>query len=177
MRFITLLLSHTVLCSFLKSNYLTYDNSNSDYEEIIKYNFSDELFHEFTRLGTHIFNLATDKYVTDSINIEQHNDDKQRIEELLFEQAMLDNRSAQVDASHRLEGISSIGNDSVFSTRYISAILSNLDNGKAALKSYFKNEKFLSKVCAGEQAFRIMNDKFEKYLKCLYDLESFSVAY
>lgn len=176
-RFIILLLSHCLLRDFLKmQNYLEERIDNFDYEEILSYNFSSSIADEFKTLHNDIFKLKCHDFIF-SKSIIGENADQTKVEKYLFRQAMRDNQAAISSDSKRLEGISQIGSESVFSFDIMPTILSFIDTGKAALKTSYKNNRFVSMIYPGEQAFRIMEDKFKPYLGYLYRLERYSVLY
>lgn len=176
-RFIILLLSHCLLRDFLKmQNYLEESLDNFDYKEILNYNFSSDVANEFRTLHYDIFKSKCFDFIFPKSRIGETADET-NVEKCLFHQAMRDNQAAASSNSKRLEGISQIGDESVFSFDIMPTILSFIDTGKAALKTSYNNNRFVSMIYPGEQAFRIMEDKFKPYLGYLYRLERYSVLY
>lgn len=176
LRLMILLLSHGLLCSFLNSqNFLECSLEKFDYQEILKYNFTDRFAREFNLVHK---TVCDSKFNNFEFNRYNGLDiiDEDEVEEFIFRRAMMDNEVAVSEESKRLEGISSIENKSVFSFSVMPKILSLIDNGKAALKSFFDNmnKRFVTLAYPGEQAFRIMEDKFKKYLIYLHHIERYS---
>lgn len=172
-RLAILLVSHNLLCNFLNTYKDFFDRSVGffDSEEILDYNFIIGLDKCFESLTSQ---FKTNSLFDFNCVIDEIYNPTEDIELFLFQKAMLDNKAAFLGAFHRLDGFSCLKNNSVFSNSVMPQVLSFIDNGRAALKSFYLDGKFESLLYPGEQAFRIMEDKFLKYLPCLHYLERYS---
>lgn len=174
MRLLSLLLSHILLRDFLSKNDIITDRNDFDYEEIIQYNFSDiflvsfELFDEkISKLTKEYFTYSTKDILTDFHELEDY----------VFWKAMEDNNSAASNSTQRQAGFNGFKGEYLFSQKYVGGLMTMIDNGLAALRTHFSSEDHLGVSLAypGEQAFRIMNDKYPDLLPAMYALEN--IAY
>lgn len=165
-----------MLCAFLNlQNSLVCTFDNFDYEEILHYNFKDDLVQEFEQIHETYYMSKCIGCTFNKGDISEFVNEEE-IEEFMFRRAMMDNQNAISETSNRLDGVSEIEGRSIFMPSIMPTILTFIDNGKAALRSFFDNStcKYVSKVFPGEQAFRIMEDKFKKYLLYLHHIERYS---
>lgn len=172
LRLLTLLLSHILLCDFLKSNEIkVYDDKDFDYKEVIEYNFSKELSDDFKQFNLSVLN-STDSlfdYCADGMYLSC-----QEFEDYVFEKAMQDNKLAYSNSEVRQDGFNIFNGESIFSSKYISILMTLLDNGIAALKTFFERDKGVSYIYPGEQAFRVMSNKFGHLLPTMHSIENIS---
>jgi hypothetical protein len=178
-QFITLILSHILLCDFLKQD-KTLKSSDvykcMDSDEILKHNFSIQINDEFSKISNEIYHWSNSNYIFTDTKVDSNLDDE-IFDRYLFYRAMLDNNEARTIIDKRMDGFSDINSESVFSKKYMPKVLLFIDHGKAALKAVYSNGLFSSVLHPGEQAFRIMNDKFSKHLPYLAYLERYSKFY
>ena len=184
-RLVHLLLSHVILVDFLNHYLKTELNDAScinhlDYEQIIKCNFDGKISSEFSSFHNE---LCNDNVLQD-INLQDFysqtkivSDCEDELSTAIFTRAMQDNEAAIEGKENRLAGMN-IADDShkrILDFAF-TRLLSFIDNGIATLKSFFDEEtnSFLSAIYPGEQAFRIMYDKFEDCIPLLYQIENIS---
>lgn len=176
LRLISLLLSHMLLRDFLLKNSLWAEMNNFDYEEIIRYNFSEEFIAPFECFDSNICKLNANyfSYTTDGIAM-----NCPELEDFVFTKAMEDNKSAVHNSVQRQLGFSMFGNECLYTKKYFGCLMTMIDNGLAALRIKFQKNHGcgVTLACPGEQAFRIMNNKYPNLLPALYALENIAFVY
>lgn len=183
-RLANLLLSHIILVRFLKQCFETDLNiptciDDFDFQEIIKYNFNEDISKEFKyyhynlhEIVLNSFNL-NDFYCKTGIKVEL----EEKLSKSIFKRAMSDNRAALDGEENRLSGINIINDQTKQILDFaFTRLLLFIDNGVATLKTFFCEEtsQFMSAIFPGEQAFRIMYDKFEDFIPLFYEIENFA---
>lgn len=176
LRLLILLFSQSLLVAFLNNEMgISYNEEMFDVRDIVGYNFERSLISEQCRFLSKIVNTPLLDF---SVCLKPSKDISEDVvkysEKILFKQAMSDNRSAVLGLPSRLDGFSKFGNESAFSSTFMPQILSFIDNGKAALRSFYKGYQFSSKLFPGEQAFRIMEDQFKDVLIYFSYLERYA---
>lgn len=171
MRLLSLLLSHILLRDFLSKNGFMIDRNDFDYKAIIQYNFSENFLVSFELFDEKISKLKKEyfTYATKDILIDFH-----ELEDYVFRKAMEDNNSATINSTQRQAGFSDFKGEYLFSQKYAGGLMAMIDNGLAALRTFFSDEdhSVVSLIYPGEQAFRIMNDKYLDLLPAMYALEN-----
>lgn len=177
---ITLILSHFILCDFLRNNkQISFNNlseNNFDSKEIFSYNFLPQLEIEFNELTQNWVHSIDRKYRYSQY--EGTFETNKKFKKYLFKKAMLDNQAAVSGQQERTDGFNLIGDISVFEKFFMPQILTYIDQGKAGLKTIFTKEgMFESRIYSGEQAFKIMSDSFICILPYLSRLENYAKIY
>lgn len=176
MRFETLLLSHALLKDF----FMQYDIKSEDivdYDsvEIINYNFNPNLMFLFETFDKEIIENAAGKF---RYNCDGMVPVSVELEQFMFKQAMLDNKSASLNTMRRNSGFDSINEESIFSQKYLAGLMTMIDNGIAALRTHFSvEEQGVSLSYPGEQAFRIISNRFQNLLPSMLALENMTFVY
>lgn len=181
MRMFTLLLSHLMLRDFMTTRNIPFDCNDTDFNEIIRYNFSISLLEDFKKFDSAcscFINNSSDRYF--NYTSEGISSEYEELEKLLFDKAMADNDAVKKDQSCRQQGFNTLDKKPLFVKKFIAGIMVLLDNGLAALKvEYHPSKEYCvsSLVYPGEQALRAMSDKWKSLLPSLYALENFSKMY
>lgn len=174
MRLLSLLLSHLLLRDFISKSGFMIDSNDFDYKEIVPYNFSDMLLVSFKIFDEEISKLKKNyfSYTTQGILTDFH-----ELEDYVFQKAMEDNHSANSNSTRRQVGFRNLNGENLFSQKYAGGLMAMIDNGLAALRTHFSDEdhRGVSLAYPGEQAFRIMNDRYPDLLPAMYALEN--IAY